>query len=80
MEKEETMQNNNLIFIFTVCLLVISCKDERKINLEPQRIDYMYSVTYKKDSILVEKQEQGADVSPLNFCQRNETQRLKWKI
>ena len=25
----------------------------------------MYSVTYKKDSILVEKQEQGADISPL---------------
>ena len=65
MEKEKTMQKNNLIFIFTVCLLVISCKDERKINLEPQRIDYMYSVTYKKDSILVEKQEQGADISPL---------------
>lgn len=46
---------NNYVFVCMLCFLLISCKEGKSTLLLPQDIDYKYSITYNKDTIIIEK-------------------------
>lgn len=52
-------KSNNLFSIIVLCFFFVSCGEKENTELRPKMADYVYSVTYKKDSIFINKQKQN---------------------
>ena len=52
-------KTNNLFFIVALCFFLISCGRKEHTELRPEMADYVYSVTYKKETIVINKRGQN---------------------